>query len=106
MILKTINIIILLNVLIISIGLFGVFFNNKNFLMILIFIEIIFLGINLNFTIVSIFLDDVIGHIFILFILTIIAGESAIALSLFIMLYKLKKTINIQVIKTNYNSKI
>ena len=106
MYLKTIDFLLILNILIISIGLFGIFYNKKNFLMMLIAIEIIFLGLNLNFIVISIFLDDIIGHIFVIFILTIITCESAIALSLFIILYKLKKTINIDIIKNKHVNKL
>lgn len=106
MYLKIIDFILILNFLIISIGLFGIFFNKKNFLMFLISIEIMFLGINLNFILISILLDDLIGHIFVFFILTIITCESAVALSLFIILYKLKKNINIDIITNKYLNKL
>lgn len=106
MLIKISNFIIILNLLITSIGLFGVFFNKKNFLLILISLEIIFLGLNLNFALLSIYLDDIIGHIFILFILVVIAAESVIALSLFTILYQFKKSIVFNNIKENFVSKI
>lgn len=106
MLIKISNFIIVLNLLITSIGLFGVFFNKKNFLLILISLEIIFLGLNLNFALLSIYLDDIIGHIFILFILVVIAAESVIALSLFTILYQFKKSIVFNNIKENFASKI
>lgn len=99
--LKKIDVIIILNLLIFTIGFLGVFFNKKNLLLLLISIEIIFLGLNLNFVLISIYLDDLVGHIFILFILSIVACESAIALSFFILLYKFKETIVINKIKEN-----
>lgn len=98
--------IIILNVLITSIGLFGVFYYKKHFLLILISIEIIFLGLNLNFALISVYLDDIVGHIYILFILTIIACESAIALSLFTIMYKFKKTIIVDNIKEYFLNKL
>jgi NADH-quinone oxidoreductase subunit K len=85
---------VILNFLVSSIGLFGIFINKNNLLLILIAIELIFLGVNLNFILISIYLDDILGQIFVFFILTIIAGESAIALSLFTIIYKLRKTIS------------
>lgn len=81
------------------IGLFGIFFNKKNLLMVLIIMELLLLSINLNFAIFSIYLDDVIGHIFIIFILTIAAAESATGLSLIIRLYYITNKIDIYNIK-------
>lgn len=104
MFLKLVNFCIALNTVIIIIGLFGVFFNKRNVLLILIFIEVIFIGLNLNFSIISIYLDDILGHILIIFILTIAAGESALILSLIILLYRLKKTINVSYIKKKLKS--
>jgi len=97
--LKVIDFSIILNTIIIIIGLFGIFFNKKNIIVILIFIEVIFIGLNLNFSIISLYLDDILGHMLVIFILTVTAGESALILSLIILLYKLKKTINIHYIK-------
>lgn len=106
MIIKTINLIIILNFLVSSVGLFGVFINRNNLLLILIAIELIFLGVNLNFILISIYLDDIIGQIFVFFILTIVAGESAIALSLFTIIYKFRKTISMINIQEYFINKI
>jgi NADH-quinone oxidoreductase subunit K len=61
----------------------------------LISIELVFLGLNLNFTIISVYLDDISGQIFVLFILTVVAGESAIALSLFTIIYQFRKNLTL-----------
>lgn len=106
MIIKTINLIIILNFLVSSVGLFGIFINKNNLLLILIAIELIFLGVNLNFILISIYLDDIIGQIFVFFILTIVAGESAIALSLFTIIYKFRKTISMINIQEYFINKI
>lgn len=106
MFLTVIDFLLILNIVIISIGFFGVFYPKKHFLLILISIEIIFLGLNLLFAESSIYLDDIIGHIFILFILSIVACESAIALCLFTILYNLKKTIDIHNIKEYFKNKL
>lgn len=98
--------IIILNFLVSSVGLFGVFINRNNLLLILIAIELIFLGVNLNFILISIYLDDIIGQIFVFFILTIVAGESAIALSLFTIIYKFRKTISMINIQEYFINKI
>lgn len=62
-------------------------------------IELMLLAVNLNFIIFSIYLDDITGYIFVLFILTIAATESAIGLAILSVYYKLKNTINLDKIK-------
>jgi len=57
------------------------------------------LAVNLNFVLFSIYLDDVVGQIFVLFILTIAATESAIGLAILVVYYRLKNTIRIDKIK-------
>jgi NADH-quinone oxidoreductase subunit K len=57
------------------------------------------LAINLNFVIFSIYLDDIVGYIFVLFVLTIAATESAIGLAILTVYYRLKNTIKIDKIK-------
>lgn len=57
------------------------------------------LAVNLNFVLFSIYLDDIIGQVFVLFILTIAATESAIGLAILVVYYKLKNTIRIDKIK-------
>ena len=94
-----INYLLAITTTVFSIGLLGIFFNKKNLLMILIAIELLLLSINLNFAILSIYLDDIVGHIFVIFILTIAAAESAIGLSLIITLFRLKNSIDIEHIK-------
>ena len=62
-------------------------------------IELMLLAINLNFIIFSIYLDDLAGYIFVLFILTIAAAESAIGLAILTVYYRLKNTIRMDKIK-------
>jgi len=62
-------------------------------------IELMLLAVNLNFIVFSIYLDDIVGHIFVLFILTIAATESAIGLAILTVYYKLKNTIQMDKIK-------
>ena len=61
------------------------------------------LAINLNFVIFSVYLDDIVGQIFVLFILTIAATESAIGLALLTVYYNLKNTIQMDKISTKKN---
>ena len=97
------NFVIALTCLLFSIGLIGIIINNKNLIMIMLSVEILLLAINLNFAIFSIYLDDVIGHIFIIFILTIAAAESAIGLAFISCLHKYKNSIELQPIKKKIN---
>jgi NADH-quinone oxidoreductase subunit K len=69
-------------------------------------IELLLLSINLNFAVFSIYLDDLVGQIFVLFILTIAATESAIGLSLITIFYKLKNSIELEPIKQKAAVKI
>lgn len=62
-------------------------------------IEIMLLSVNLNFVIFSVYLDDVVGYIFVLFILTIAATESSIGLSILSAYYKLKQTVQMEKVK-------
>lgn len=87
-------------------GLLGVVLNRKNILIIIMSIELLLLSVNLNFAVFSIYLDDLIGQIFILFILTIAATESAIGLAVITLVYKLKNSIELEPIKQNITSKI
>ena len=81
------------------IGVLGLVLNRKNILITLMSIELMLLAINLNFVIFSIYLDDITGYIFVLFILTIAAAESAIGLAILTIYYRLKNNIRIDNIK-------
>ena len=102
----SINYILSLTAIVFFIGLFGVILNRKNILTILMSIELLLLGVNLNFATLSIYLDDVIGHIFVIFILTIAAAESAIGLAIITVFYKLKNSIELNPIKKRLTNKI
>ena len=81
------------------IGALGLILNRKNILITLMSIELMLLAINLNFTIFSIYLNDIAGYVFVLFILTIAAAESAIGLAILTIYYRLKNTIRIDKIR-------
>lgn len=74
-------------------SLFGIVFNRKNILILLMCIELILLSLNLNFITFSVYLDDMYGQIFSLFILTIAAAESAIGLAIIIAYYRVRGSI-------------
>ena len=98
----TTNINYILNIIIILflIGALGLVLNRKNVLVTIMSIELMLLAVNLNFIIFSIYLDDIVGYIFVLFVLTIAATESAIGLAILSIYYKLKQTIQMDTIKT------
>ena len=76
-------------------GLFGIILNRQNIIIILMSIELLLLSINLNFIYFSILIDDIIGQVFSLLILTVAAAESAIGLAIMIVFFKLSKNISI-----------
>ena len=82
------------NIVLCVAGLYGVIRNRTNLLMLLISLEIMFLGINLNFIILSCSLNDLLGQLFALLILSIIGAESAIGLAVLIAYYRVRGQIN------------
>ena len=99
MIITNISYILIITTTMFFIGLLGLVLNRKNILITIMAIEIMLLAVNLNFSIFSVYLDDVVGHIFVLFILTVAATESSIGLSILSAYYKLKQTIQMEKIK-------
>ena len=99
MIVLNINYILNIIITLFLIGVLGLVLNRKNILITLMSIELMLLAINLNFVIFSIYLDDITGYVFVLFILTIAAAESAIGLAILTIYYRLKNTIRIDKIK-------
>jgi NADH-quinone oxidoreductase subunit K len=84
------------SLLIFTVGIFGILYNRKNFIVILIAIEIILLGANINFVAVSAERDDPAGVIFYLLILTVAAAEAAIALAILSLYSRNAKNIAIR----------
>lgn len=78
------------------IGILGIFLNQKNILLMLMSIEIMFLVISFIWIFSSIYLDDIIGQIFALLILTIAAAESSIGLAILVIYYRIRNTITIE----------
>lgn len=83
------------NLLLFFISIFGILLNRSSILIVFMCIEMILLSTNLNFLILSVYLDDAVGQIFSLLILTVAAAESAIGLSILILYYRIKGNINI-----------
>ena len=85
-----------LAIILFVLGICGTFLNRKNIIIMLMSIELILLSVNLNFIIFSIYIDDAIGQLFALFILTVAAAESAIGLAILVVLYHVRGTIAVQ----------
>ena len=99
MLILNLNYILNIVLILFLIGVLGLVLNRKNILITLMSIELMLLAINLNFIIFSIYLDDVTGYVFVLFILTIAATESAIGLAILTLYYRLQNTIKLDKIK-------
>ncbi|MDZ4348090.1 MAG: NADH-quinone oxidoreductase subunit NuoK [Xanthomonadaceae bacterium] len=78
-----------------SISVAGIFINRKNVIVLLMAIELMLLAVNMNFIGFSRFLGDVDGQIFVFFILTVAAAESAIGLAILVVLFRNRRSINV-----------
>jgi NADH-quinone oxidoreductase subunit K len=79
-------------------GIWGIFLNRKNIIVMLMSIELMLLAVNLNLLIFSVYLDDLIGQMFALLVLTVAAAESAIGLALLVVYYRVRGTISVEFI--------
>ena len=79
-----------------TIGVFGIFLNRKNVIVILMSIELILLSVNLNFVAFSAALNDLVGQVFALFILTVAAAEAAIALAILVVFFRNRGSISVE----------
>ena len=85
--------------IIFTIGVVGIFLNRKNVIVILMSIELILLAVNINLVAFSIFINDLSGQIFTLFILTVAAAEAAIGLAIIVVFFRNSDTIRVEEIK-------
>ena len=74
----------------------GIFINRKNVILLLMCIELMLLAVNTNFVAFSHFLGDIAGQVFVFFILTVAAAEAAIGLAILIVLFRSRRTINVE----------
>jgi len=82
--------------LLFAISIAGMFLNRKNVLILLMCIELMLLAVNLNFIAFSHYLNDMHGQVFVFFILTVAAAEAAIGLAILVLLFRNRRTINVQ----------
>ncbi len=79
-----------------TMGVFGIFLNRKNVIIILMCIELMLLAVNINFVAFSSFLNDLSGQVFTMFILTVAAAEAAIGLAILVVFFRNKGSIAVE----------
>lgn len=87
---------LVLGAILFAIAVVGIFLNRRNLIVILMAIELMLLAVNLNFVAFSHYLQDVAGQVFVFFILTVAAAESAIGLAILVVLFRNLSTINVE----------
>ena len=87
---------LVLGALLFAISVVGIFLNRKNLIIMLMAIELMLLAVNMNFIAFSPYLGDISGQVFVFFILTVAAAESAIGLAILVVLFRNLRTINVQ----------
>nr|VFK53726.1 MAG: NADH-quinone oxidoreductase subunit K [Candidatus Kentron sp. TC] len=86
---------LMLGAVMFCISMAGIFLNRKNILILLMCIELMLLSVNLNFVAFSHYLQDISGQVFVFFILTVAAAEAAIGLAILVVLFRNRRTINV-----------
>ena len=86
---------LVLGALLFAISVVGIFMNRRNIIILLMAIELMLLAVNMNFIAFSYYLGDIAGQVFVFFILTVAAAESAIGLAILIVLFRNLQTINV-----------
>ena len=89
-----------LGAILFALAVIGIFLNRKNLIVLLMAIELMLLAVNMNFVAFSHYLGDLNGQIFVFFILTVAAAESAIGLAILVQLFRNKSSINVDELNT------
>jgi NADH-quinone oxidoreductase subunit K len=79
-----------------ALSVIGIFLNRRNLIVLLMAIELMLLAVNMNFVAFSYYLNDMHGQVFVFFILTVAAAESAIGLAILVLLFRNKENINVE----------
>ena len=87
---------LVLGAILFCISIAGIFLNRKNVIIILMAIELMLLAVNMNFVAFSHYLGDIAGQVFVFFILTVAAAEAAIGLAILVVLFRNRRTINVE----------
>lgn len=91
---------LVLGAVLFCLGIAGIFLNRKNVIVLLMSLELMLLSANMNFIAFSHFLSDITGQIFVFFILTVAAAEAAIGLAILVVLFRNRRTINVDNLDT------
>ena len=89
-----------LGAIIFTIGIVGIFLNRKNVIVLLMSIELILISANINLVAFSVYLQDIVGQAFTMFVLTVAAGEAAIGLAILVVFFRNKGSIHVEDINT------
>lgn len=87
---------LILGAILFAIGVVGIFLNRKNLVILLMAIELLLLAVNMNFVAFSHYLGDTAGQVFVFFILTVAAAESAIGLAILVVLFRNRASIDVE----------
>ncbi|HSH44025.1 MAG TPA: NADH-quinone oxidoreductase subunit NuoK [Arenicellales bacterium] len=87
---------LILGAIMFSLSVIGIFLNRKNLVILLMAIELMLLAVNINFVAFSHYLQDLAGQVFVFFVLTVAAAESAIGLAILIVLFRNRQSINVE----------
>jgi len=87
---------LIVSAILFGLGIAGIFINRKNVIILLMCIELLLLSVSTNFVAFSRFSNDLMGQVFVFFILTVAAAEAAIGLAILIVLFRKKKTIDVE----------
>jgi NADH-quinone oxidoreductase subunit K len=87
---------LILAAILFAISVVGIFLNRKNIIVLLMAIELMLLAVNINFIAFSYYLGDAAGQVFVFFILTVAAAESAIGLAILVVMFRSMDTINVE----------
>ena len=91
---------LVVSAILLVLGLFGIFMNRKNVIVILMSVELILLAVNINFVAFSAWLNDLNGQIFAMFVLTVAAAEAAIGLAILVIYFRNRGSIEVEEIST------
>lgn len=87
---------LVLGAILFALGMAGIFINRKNVIILLMSVELTLLAVNMNFVAFSHFLHDIAGQVFVFFILTVAAAESAIGLAIIVVVFRNRRSIAVQ----------
>jgi NADH-quinone oxidoreductase subunit K len=87
---------LILGAILFTIGIFGIFLNRKNLIVILMAIELMLLAVNINLVAFSVFLGDLVGQVFAMFVLTVAAAEAAIGLAILVVYFRNRGSIAVE----------